>query len=356
MVASPAAVESTRRLGLVRRSPSFGLLFLATGWVELRDLPGGDRAHGRRVRPDGLGRLGGRAPDRRLPADRRHRAPAPGHSSTASRAAGSWWSRTSFVVGVFAALPFVDDPAAIVGLAGVAGVATGFFRPAVYAGLPNLVPDEELTKANSLLQTVETVAWMVGPVVGGADADDVGPQRPVRGQRRHVPRVGLARRAHPRAPAALRGVAHARALAGTSPMGSASSLVGPLRTVLVVWNVVCSGARPSTWRRSLFAKEALDAGTSASASSSRDGGRARVQAATSPRPRSGRSACRWHVRGLAAAHGPRLGRQRLRPTSGRLAARGRRRGGQRGRHRLEPAARAAEAPRIGTGAGLLPRS
>ena len=37
----------------------------------------------------------------------------------------------------------------------------------MYAGLPNLVPDEELTNANSLLQTVETIAWMIGPVVGG---------------------------------------------------------------------------------------------------------------------------------------------------------------------------------------------
>ena len=70
-------------------------------------------------------------------------------------------------VGVFVALPFVDSPAAIVALAGVAGIATGFFRPAVYAGLPNLVPDDELTNANSLLESVENLAWMVGPVVGG---------------------------------------------------------------------------------------------------------------------------------------------------------------------------------------------
>ena len=69
--------------------------------------------------------------------------------------------------GVFCALPFVDEPAAIVALAGVNGIATGFFRPAVWAGLPNLVDDEDLEQANSLLSTVEHVAWMVGPIAAG---------------------------------------------------------------------------------------------------------------------------------------------------------------------------------------------
>jgi MFS family permease len=70
--------------------------------------------------------------------------------------------------GVFLALPFVDSPAAIVALAGLSGVATGFFRPAVYAGLPNLVDEDELAEANSLLAGIENLAWMVGPIVGGA--------------------------------------------------------------------------------------------------------------------------------------------------------------------------------------------
>jgi len=38
----------------------------------------------------------------------------------------------------------------------------------VYAGLPNLVDDQDLTEANSLFATVENLAWMIGPVVGGA--------------------------------------------------------------------------------------------------------------------------------------------------------------------------------------------
>ncbi len=43
---------------------------------------------------------------------------------------------------VFAALPFVNSTGGIVVLAGVAGIGNAFFRPAVLAGLPNLVADE----------------------------------------------------------------------------------------------------------------------------------------------------------------------------------------------------------------------
>ena len=68
---------------------------------------------------------------------------------------------------VFAALPFADDAIAVIALAAVAGFATGFFRPALYAGLPNLVPAEDLAQANSLLQTIENLAWALGPVLGG---------------------------------------------------------------------------------------------------------------------------------------------------------------------------------------------
>jgi MFS family permease len=67
----------------------------------------------------------------------------------------------------FAALPFVGEPALIVALAGVNGIATGFFRPAVWAGLPNLVPEGDREQATSVLSTVEHVAWTVGPAAGG---------------------------------------------------------------------------------------------------------------------------------------------------------------------------------------------
>src|SRR5512146_2546986 len=70
-------------------------------------------------------------------------------------------------VAVFAALPFVGHAGGIVALATAAGFATGLFRPSVYAGLPNLVDDEELPAANSLLQSSENLTWAAGPVLGG---------------------------------------------------------------------------------------------------------------------------------------------------------------------------------------------
>ena len=69
--------------------------------------------------------------------------------------------------GLFVAVPFVDRPGAIVALAAVNGVATGFFRPAAWAGLPNLVPEEDREQATSLLSTVEHIAWTLGPVAAG---------------------------------------------------------------------------------------------------------------------------------------------------------------------------------------------
>jgi MFS family permease len=68
---------------------------------------------------------------------------------------------------VFVALPFVDRPALIVTLAAVNGIATGFFRPAAWAGFPNLVPEEDREQATSLLSTAEHIAWTLGPVVAG---------------------------------------------------------------------------------------------------------------------------------------------------------------------------------------------
>ena len=76
--------------------------------------------------------------------------------------------------GAFAALTFTTDATQIVVLAAVVGVATGFFRPAVYAAVPNLVEDEDLPGANSLLQTVDNATWAVGSVLGGALAATAG--------------------------------------------------------------------------------------------------------------------------------------------------------------------------------------
>ena len=69
---------------------------------------------------------------------------------------------------VFCALPFVGTPIAIILLAAVAGTANSFFRPAVLAGVPNLVAEKDLAGATSLLQATDWLATAVGPILGGA--------------------------------------------------------------------------------------------------------------------------------------------------------------------------------------------
>jgi MFS family permease len=69
--------------------------------------------------------------------------------------------------GVFCALPFASSAGQIVALAAVAGFATGFFRPAVYAGLPNVVEDAELPNAQGLLQAGDAMTTVLGPLAGG---------------------------------------------------------------------------------------------------------------------------------------------------------------------------------------------
>jgi MFS family permease len=68
---------------------------------------------------------------------------------------------------VFCALPFATGAGQIVALAAVAGFATGFFRPAVYAGLPNLVEDSELPSAQGLMQASDAMTMVLGPLAGG---------------------------------------------------------------------------------------------------------------------------------------------------------------------------------------------
>ena len=69
---------------------------------------------------------------------------------------------------VFAALPFAGTAWLILVLAAVAGVANSFFRPAVLAGVPNLVDERELASGTSLLQATDWLAAALGPVAGGA--------------------------------------------------------------------------------------------------------------------------------------------------------------------------------------------
>jgi MFS family permease len=83
-------------------------------------------------------------------------------------------SRKSLVIGadlvrlgVFGLLPFVGSPGAIITLAAIAGVANSFFRPAVLAGVPNLVADGDLAHGTALLQATDWVAATIGPILGG---------------------------------------------------------------------------------------------------------------------------------------------------------------------------------------------
>jgi DHA3 family macrolide efflux protein-like MFS transporter len=78
-------------------------------------------------------------------------------------------------LGVFAVLPFVGSAGAIIVLAAIAGVANSFFRPAVLAGVPNLVADDELAHSTSLLQATDWAAATLGPVLGGLIVSASGP-------------------------------------------------------------------------------------------------------------------------------------------------------------------------------------
>jgi MFS family permease len=68
---------------------------------------------------------------------------------------------------VFAALPFVHSPSGTIALAAIAGFANSIFRPAVLAGVPNLIEQDDLAHGTSLLQATDWAAAAIGPVLGG---------------------------------------------------------------------------------------------------------------------------------------------------------------------------------------------
>ena len=252
-------MEHSSRLGLLRRSPAFGLLFLATAGssfgtyiaavaltLHIEELTGSPMWIAGLLIADFLpivliGLLLGPLVDR---------------LSRRWLMIGSDFAR----FGVFLALPFTDSPATIVALAAVSGVATGFFRPAAFAGLPNLVPDDELTNANSLLQTVETLAWMIGPIVGTLMFALWGPDVPYA-----VNAVtflvsicliaGISERRLRSEESLTRG--HWRDVADGLRLVVASV---PLRTVLIVWNIVLLASAAINVAEVFFAKDTLEAG------------------------------------------------------------------------------------------------
>jgi MFS family permease len=259
VLASTAVVESTRRLGLVRRSPAFGYIFLATAGssfgtylatialiVQVYDKTDSSVWVSALLITEflpivAIGLLLGPLVDR---------------MSRRWLMIGSDLAR----FGVFAALPFVESPTAIVALAAVAGVATGFFIPAANAALPNLVPEEELVNANSLIATAETLAWIIGPVVAGALLAVWSPSVPYGVNAVTflvsallVSRVSEAmlRSEDPITRGHWRDVADGLKLVATGR---------PLRTVLVVWNVALLGSAAINVAEIGFAKDTLGAG------------------------------------------------------------------------------------------------
>lgn len=163
-------------------------------------------------------------------------------------------------LGVFCTLPFARSPTQIVALAAVAGFATGFFRPALYAGLPNLVWEDDLARANSLLQTIENVTTTAGPLVGGVLVAAGSPDLAYwinavtflvsAALISRIPRRSL------QAAAALsRG--HWRDLAAGFSLVRRSR---PLLTVLVAWNVAMLANAGVNVAEVFLARDAFDAG------------------------------------------------------------------------------------------------
>ncbi len=161
---------------------------------------------------------------------------------------------------VFFALPFANSTGVIIALAGLAGLATGFFRPAVYAGLPNLVREDELARANSLIQTSENVSWTIAPVIGGVLVAAWGPDLAywVNAASFLLSAMLVVRIPSSSLHGALAaGAGHLRDLRD----GFVHVLrTRPLLTVLVVWTLTL-GAVASTQTAQVFlAKDAFDAG------------------------------------------------------------------------------------------------
>lgn len=84
------------------------------------------------------------------------------------------WSRKRMMIGsdlanviLFSLVALAVAPWQILVLVIGVGIASGLFAPSVYAGLPNLVEEQDLPRANSLVQTAENLSFMLGPALGG---------------------------------------------------------------------------------------------------------------------------------------------------------------------------------------------
>ncbi len=259
MLGSTDLVKSTSRLGLLRRSPSFASLFFATAGASFGTYLAAIAltVHVYDQTESGVWVAALLIADF-LPIVAIGLLLGP----LVDRLSRRWLMIASDLVrcGVFVALPFVDEPGAIVVLAAVSGIATGFFLPAAGAALPNTVDEDDLVNANSLWVTVETLAWMIGPVVAGAMLTVWPPSVPYAVNAvtflvsaalvARIPERSL-RSKDPLTRGHWRDVADGLRLVVTSR---------PLRTVLIVWNVALVGSAAVNVAEVVFAKETLDAG------------------------------------------------------------------------------------------------
>jgi MFS family permease len=161
---------------------------------------------------------------------------------------------------VFIALPFAGSPEAIVGLAAVAGFATGFFRPAVYAGLPNLVEDSELPSANALVQSIEAMTTIVGPLAGGLLVAASGPDG---AYWINAAKFLFSAALLVRIPVDLLQAARAATAGHWRDLKEGMALIGGSRallTVLLAWNVGMLGNAGVNVAEIKLAKDSFDAG------------------------------------------------------------------------------------------------
>jgi MFS family permease len=162
--------------------------------------------------------------------------------------------------GVFVLLPFAGGPGSIVALAAVSGLATGFFRPAVYAGMPNLVRDDDLPQANSLLQASENLAWMITPPAAGVFVALWGPDPAYWA---NAVSFLLSAVLIARVPARLLQAGKAVSEGHVRDLVAGLRLVlsaRPLLTVFVAWNVFFISSAAVNVAEITFAKVTLDSG------------------------------------------------------------------------------------------------
>jgi MFS family permease len=176
-------------------------------------------------------------------------------------------SRRSILIGadlcrvaVFCLLPFAGGAAQIVLLAFAAGIATSLFRPAAYAGLPNLVSDRQLPRANGLLQSADNLTWAIGSLAGGALIAVAGPgpayfvnAASFAASALLIARIGDHLEEAERPPTRGR---RADLRAGFALAVSSRALV----TVLVAWSIVMLAMACVNVSEVVLAKEVFDAG------------------------------------------------------------------------------------------------